>query len=132
MMAPRECVLTKESEMKGKSQGIQSNKFVQPGVRIGRNAAGVTPGYAGQLGNKIGAHATDSGDLRPKPEPMHGKSPHMGVKLGNEMAHPAGPHGQGRAIHRSGSQAHHGPANPGMPEPEARGLDVRGRGSKTI
>jgi hypothetical protein len=117
--------------MKSKAGGgIQTNKLVRPGQRTGAPARGVNAGYAGQLGNKVGSHATDSGDLRPKPEPMHTKSPNMGVKLGNELATNVGKGGPGagRVLYgQGGTNRQYGQANPGLPEPQARGLDVRGR-----
>jgi hypothetical protein len=113
--------------------GIQSNKLVRPGMRAGAPARGVNAGNAGQIGSAIGTHS-DKGDLRPKPEPMLTKSPHS-VKLGNEVALNVGKGGPGagRNLHgQSGTNRQYGPANPGLPEPQARGLDVRGRGPKQI
>ena len=101
-------------QMKPGSQGISSNKNVSPPVRTGKGNYGVNPGYPAQLGNKIGAHSTDRGDLRPRPEQMATKalqSPQLGNAVAGNVGK-GGP-GAGRMIHRSGSQMQHGPVHPG-------------------
>ena len=99
--------------MKSKAGGgIHSRQVVREGVRTGKGNMGVNPGYPSQLGNKIGAHSTDKGDLPPKPVPMATKAMQTS-ELGNANAVKGIGVGGGRTIHRSGQQAQHGPVHPG-------------------
>ena len=82
--------------MKSKAGGrIHSRQVVREGVRTGKGNYGVNPGYPSQLGNKIGAHATNAGDLKPKPEPMHANAALQTPKHGNEVALNVGKGGPG-------------------------------------
>jgi hypothetical protein len=91
--------------------GIQSNKTVSKPVRVGAPAQGVTSGYAGQVGTALGDHVMRKGEaVKGAAAPMYGAAPHKSA-LGNEVAastvcRPGG----SRTVHRSGSQAQHGPA----------------------
>jgi hypothetical protein len=128
-------------QMKPGSQGLQSSKLVHPGVRTGTGSKGVQPGYTAQLGNMKGSHVTGHDLDRSKVligKDAIGKPAGNTVKFGNELATNSGSApGQGRTIHRTGTQGFHGAANPGNPRPAPQrdilrqfGPDVSGRGSK--
>lgn len=94
---------------------------VSQGVRGGVAAKGVNPGHVAALGAHRGNHATEGGDLPVRHEPKHTAAPYS-TQLGNERTQGTAGAGVGRVIHRSGSQQTHGPADPGEPQPPARGI----------
>ena len=109
--------------------GIQGNKNVKVPVRTGSNAKGVNPGGADQLGQHVGRRQAAT-PLYGGPAPTAAKVP-----LGNEIATNVGKGGPGagRTTYARGTQATHGPVNPGEGNrPEGRGFDVRGRSPKTV
>jgi hypothetical protein len=78
--------------------GIDGNKNVRPGVKVGGRATAVPPGHAGRPGQQIVA-------TKPLPQP----APMPAVKLGNEVALDVGGGGPstGRKVMPSGSQGRH-------------------------
>ena len=101
---------------KSSSQGIQSNKKVNVGVKTGAGARGVTAGHAGQIGGALGTHVMGQGgkEVHGAQEPVMAPKPYS-TGFGNEVALNVGKGGAGtgRTIHASGSQAHHGPPERG-------------------
>jgi hypothetical protein len=105
----------------GAGGGINSRQVVRQGIREGKSATGVRPGYVDQLGNMRGTHVTrggiegGGGDVAGKLTPMETVKPPISVQLGNAKALDvgAGGPGKGRVVMASGSQGTHGPINPG-------------------
>ena len=101
------------------------NKNVQPLVRTGSGSHSTRPGYVSQLGNKVGSHVTNKGDVGYRGEIMHDGRNFNPVKLGNEVALNVGKGGcgTGRTLYgQAGSQGTHGSTNPGAPRPQGRGI----------
>jgi hypothetical protein len=102
--------------------GVTSNKLVQVPVRYGSPTANkIDPGSASRIGHSVGNH-TMSGDTRRPPEPLVTGTMKQ-VPLGNQVAGNVGKGGPGagRIVHRSGSQAQHGPVA-GSVQPQGRDI----------
>src|SRR5262249_2935701 len=100
----------------GSGGGTGMNKNVKPKVQAGPPSTNkVNPGGVNQLGNHLG----NSQAIEPI---IAGKAPQ--VPSGNQVALNSGQRpGQGRTIHGRGTQAVHGPANPGSPRPVGEFFD---------
>src|SRR6478752_4651878 len=86
--------------------GIQSNKLVRPGVRTGVPSRGSSPASADQLGQATAF----------KKENVEVGRGYDGAKYGNELAlNSKSAPGQGRTVHRCGSQSQWGPGKPWWP-----------------
>src|SRR5262249_18164023 len=100
--------------------GYTSKKFVEPKIQTGSANKASSPASASQIGQAT-AFKREQCDI--------GQA-YNASQLGNAKAldvQGGGP-GRGRDVHRSGSQAMHGPPNRGeSPRGEPRGFDVRGR-----
>jgi hypothetical protein len=134
---------SKRNQLSGRGgpAGGPSSKALTPKVTTyfgGQPSQRVNPGGADQQGQQMSNHSTDSGRVLPNPAtPMYGGS--FGgpgsTKLGNEVALNVGGGGvgTGRVLYgQSGTQAQHGPVNPGKPTPARDilrefGPDVPGR-----
>jgi hypothetical protein len=94
--------------------GPRSRVVTEKPVRYGQAAQGKRHQAVAQIGGNYGDHATGSGKIhRSAIERVEGPRP-ISVKLGNEMAKPCGPRGEGRTLYgQSGSQQQSGSANPG-------------------
>ena len=106
----------------GRGGGIGMNKNVQPPVRTGSGSHSTRPGYVSQLGNKVGSHVTNKGDVGYRGEIMHDGRNFNPVKLGNEVALnvKGGGCGTGRILHHCGSHGTHGAVEPGDPRPNTQ------------
>jgi hypothetical protein len=94
--------------------GINSKQVRQVGMKLGQPAQGRGIGRVAQIGNKVGDHTTEGGSTGYRGDPMLMKPPAGGAQaLGNSKTMPAGPHGEGRTVYRTGYQMQHGAANPG-------------------
>src|SRR5690348_4142489 len=107
--------------------GIHSNKLVKPGVRYGNRAQEMRPAGLAQIGSNRGNRATNQTGKLSDQERLTGATKPAGgpggVPLGNEVAGNvgAGGPGAGREVHRTGSQAQHGPVEG---RPAAQGRDI--------
>jgi hypothetical protein len=95
--------------------GIKMNKNVNVGVRAGPPSTHkISRTAVMHLGNKIGSHITEGGDVkRPRYPLVEGTAPQ--VASGNALATNVGKGGpgKGRTIYKTGSQGTHGRVNPG-------------------
>jgi hypothetical protein len=86
---------------------------VKTPVRTGKPANGVNPGAVSYLGNKLGNHSMDKGDMTLRATPWKGSPPvSNNVPLGNQTALAgsgagARPGGAGRVVSPCGSQGTH-------------------------
>jgi hypothetical protein len=109
--------------------GINSNKLVRPGQRLGANATGVRPGYVDQLGNMRGDHVTDGRTVPARLTPMQTVKPPISVPLGNACTEPCGPKGEGRTLYgKSGTNQQYGEVDRGI----ARAAGTADRGERAI
>ena len=84
------------------------NKNVRPGVRTGSPTANViSPAAAANIGVAKGDHITGKGTVKRPAEPLVTGKIRQPVALGNAVALNVGKGGpgQGRVVHRSGSQS---------------------------
>jgi hypothetical protein len=97
--------------------GANMNKVVHPGIRTGpTTATKVDPRAVAAIGAKRGDH-TEHGSARNHQQvPPREMGKMAQVELGNAkaLAVGRGKPGADRKVHPSGSQGHHGPANPGI------------------
>lgn len=99
--------------MKPGSQGLSSNKLVRPPVTTGSPSKGITPAHAAQIGTALGDHTTEGKSTGYRGDQMYTKALQT-PKYGNEIAlNSKSAPGQGRTIHRTGTQSTHGPVDPG-------------------
>jgi hypothetical protein len=104
--------------------GMGSNKVVERSApKAEPRARAVNPGAAGQLGQHMGNHATESGKV------LKGaaQSLYAGPGLNNVGPRPTveGP-GGGRDVHHCGSQATHGETVGERPEPTPKEFPIYG------
>ena len=105
--------------------GIQSNKNVSVGQRLGTGSKGSSPASAAQIGAST-AFRKDRVDAGPAYNP---------TKFGNEVALNVGTGGPGtgRTVHKCGSQNQWGAPNRGESQRgEPRGFDTKGRGKDVV
>ena len=109
---------------KGSGGGLGMNKNVRPGVRTGERAREMREKGVSQIGSSQANRAMNSAKKLNPVEPVRGQLKPAGapggVPLGNEVAKNVGKGGcgTGRVLYgQSGTQAMHGPANPGRPTP---------------
>jgi hypothetical protein len=109
----------KETETMAKvKSGGGFNKRVEVGVRAGPPQTNVINKSAvAHLGNKVGSHITEGGDILRKKEPLV-KGTASQVRSGNDVAaSTVCGVGGSRTIYRTGSQGTHGNVNPGSSPP---------------
>jgi hypothetical protein len=114
------------AKQSGAGGGIHSNKVREVGVRTGKAAMGIRPGYPDNLGNMRGTHVTrggiegGGGDLPSKLTPMGTVKPSISVPLGNAVATNVGGGGPGagRTIYKTGMQKQYGAAVSNRPAPQ--------------
>jgi hypothetical protein len=98
----------------------------EQGQRLGARREGITPGYAGQLGQAQGSHVTNHSESNYRGEPMQAARPTAAaVPLGNQLTNNvgAGGPGTGRTLYgQSGSQGQYGIGGP----PKPPGRDILG------
>lgn len=87
--------------------GIKSRVVTEKPVRYGDRASKISERGVSQIGQSLGNHVTDRRQVvNPIEKVRAGAMGGMGsVPLGNAMAQPCGPQGQGRTVMRSGSQS---------------------------
>ena len=114
--------MTKASKsMSGKARsggGATMNKNVKVGVRSGPPATKIiSPSAASNIGLSKGNHAMDKGTVKRPADPLV-KGTASQVPSGNAKALAVGRGGPGadRIVHKTGSQAQHGPVRFGAPE----------------
>jgi hypothetical protein len=99
--------------------GINSRVNVQPRVRTGSGAKGVSPGWVGQQGQAQGDHITNrAASTNYRGEPRLSGQNFQPVKFGNEVALNVGRGGpgSGRKLYgQGGTQGQHGTTSPGNP-----------------
>jgi hypothetical protein len=84
-----------------KLTGAGKNKFASPSIRTGSGSKGSSPAAADQIGQST-AFKKEQVDA--------GRAYNAGGKYGNELAlNSKSAPGQGREVHKSGSQSQHGP-----------------------
>jgi hypothetical protein len=102
--------------------GITSRNLKQVGIRTGKRREAVNPGYAGQLGSRVGDHVTDCRQSSGYRGESFGGGPGIPSKLGNELALNVKGGGPGKGYNlygQCGSQSQYGKANPGIPKRRA-------------
>jgi hypothetical protein len=100
--------------------GLGSSVVNEQGQRLGARREGITPGFAGQLGQAQGDHVTNrsGGGTGYRGDPMMAARPTAAaVPLGNQLTNNvgAGGPGKGREVFASGSQGMQGQPAQGMP-----------------